>query len=155
MGNKNRQHVSTVILTAALLMFAGFHFLPGLNSKTGGWEIWPQIGDLIIHPSRLQHMGGQEATIVAAFLNFSFLIVVSPFLKSVWPKSRWAWGGATIFSGLSAAAFLFVYLVETADDTDQSLGPGGWCLLVAPFMNFIGLLIAKPAYRARSSNPFQ
>ena len=155
MENKNRQLVSMAFLIAALLMFAAFHFLPGFSSTKGGWVIWPQIGELILHPKTLSGLGWQEAIIVAAFLNFSFLIVVSPFLKNVWPKSRWAWGGAVIFSGLSTVAFLGVYLMIAFDDERTPPGDGGWCLLLAPAANFIGLLIAKPEFRARSSNPFQ
>lgn len=155
MENKNRQLGSMAFLTAALLMFAAFHFLPGFSSKKGGWVIWPQIGELILHPTTLSGMGWQEAIIVAAFLNFSFLIMVSPFLKSVWPKSRWAWGGAVIFSGLSAVAFLGIYLTIAFDDGTTPPGEGGWCLLLAPAVNFMGLLIARPEFRPRSSNLFQ
>ena len=82
---------------------------------------------------------------LASFLNFSLLIVVSPILKNVWPKSRLAWWGAVIFSGLAAAGFWAMLYQGTGFNPDL----GGWCLLLAPVLNFIGLLLARPQWLER------
>ncbi|MEO7340988.1 MAG: hypothetical protein ABI073_08935 [Luteolibacter sp.] len=98
-------------------------------------------------------MDPKEAVILASFLNFSFLIVVSPFLKNVWPKSRLAWWGAVIFSGSAAVVFWLMYFLSVADS--GHLGVGGCGLMAAPVFNFIGLLLARGGCSLRSPMSFE
>lgn len=155
MENKNRQHASTAILIAALLMFVGFHFFQGFGFTKHGWEAWVEIGRLTQNPRQLMDMHWHERMRLAAFLNFSLLIVASPFLKNVWPKSRLVWGAAVFFSGLAATPFLLVYAIGSIGIPGHRPGVGGVCLLLAPVTNLVGLLLAMPKFRPRSSTPFQ
>jgi hypothetical protein len=135
--------VSTSLLTVALLLFVAFHFLPPNPPAPDqavsevGWEIWPEIWDLLQDPEQLSEP--LTAVGLSSFLTFSLLIVSSPFLGFLWRKSRIAWWGAFIFSGLAAAGF---WLMIVAQDTADDLGSGGWCLLAAPVFNCVGLLVA-------------
>gem|GEM_PF-5355185 len=63
--------------------------------------IWPELWNSAKYP---KSMIPEIAVFYALFLNFSFLVIVSPFMKNVWPKSLWAWWGGVIVSGLASAA---------------------------------------------------
>lgn len=78
---------------------------------------------------------------MAAILNFSLLIIVAPFVAKALSVSRFVWCFVTIFSGLAVAAFWWVVLVS---DSTQKPYLGGWCLIIALFLNFTGLLLAGP-----------
>lgn len=142
--------VSFGFLVTALLLFVAFNLLPGFK-ETAGWTVWP---DLWNQAQDLKSWDARGAVMIAAFLSFSFLILVSPFLGSVWRKSRWALGGTLIFSGLSGGAFWLMYCIGIMGDHDvASPAAGGWCLLAAPLFNFLGLLLVPRV--SRSHGPDQ
>lgn len=138
-----RQMLSMVFLLASLGLFVAFHFLPWTShNEEWGWHAWLELRDVIENPKSLD---ATDAVLIACFLNFSLLIVVSPFLKKVLSKSPWAWWGAVIFSGLAGVGFWAMYLIGVMhygyDFKHQ--GVGLWCLQFAPVFNFIGLLLAR------------
>lgn len=140
MENSKQQLVSMGFLIAALSSFVAFHLLLGFGNEERGWHVWPDLWRVVQDPKSLD---AKNAVIWASFLNFSLLIVVSPFLKNVWPKSLWAWWGAVIFSGLAGAAFWVMYFVTDFISGASPPGVGGWCLMTAPIFNFVGLLLAR------------
>ncbi len=93
----------------------------------------------------------EDAVIEICFLNIALLIVAAPFLTQVWLKSRLAWWFATAVSGLVAGGNLGMLLVN---NSMPDLGSGGWCLLIALILNFIGLLLARPQWLKKSGLPF-
>ena len=135
-----RSVASLGFLGAAFLLFVGFHVLSGFG-EVAGWTVWPELWGL---PYDLKSLNAQSSVVIAAFLSFSFLILVSPFLGSVWRKSGWALWGTRIFSGLSGAAFWLMYCVSNTGIGVNPPGAGGWCLLAAPLFNLVGLLLAGP-----------
>ena len=147
--------VSTSILCVALLLFIAFHFFPinapdpDIGPNEVGWEIWPSLWDVLQDPAELSEP--LTAVGISSFLTFSLLTVASPFLGFLWKKSRVAWWGAFIFSGLAAAGF---WLMVFADASTDELGSGGWCLLAAPVFNCVGLLLAdRRKVMARHATP--
>jgi hypothetical protein len=128
------------LLTSALALFVAFHFLPmEAEFRIPGWRIWPDLVAILLHPNR----AGNEPLVwiaIASFLNFSLLITASPFLGQVWRKSRIAWWLAVIFSGLSAIGIWAFYLTSP---TNAPLLLGFGFILIAPILNFIGLLLAR------------
>lgn len=146
-----RSWASLGFLVTALLLFVAYNLLPGFL-ETAGWTVWP---DLWNQAQDLKSWDARGAVVVAAFLSFSFLILVSPFLGSVWRKSGWALWGTLIFSGLSGATFWLMYCIGIMGDHDASPpGAGGWCLMAAPLFNFLGLLLVGPRVN-RSHGPDQ
>lgn len=127
-------------LVAASLLMAAFHFLSGFG-EVAGWTVWPELWGLA---HDLKSLDAQGSVVIAAFLSFSFLILVSPFLGSIWRKSGWALWGSRVFSGLSGAAFWLMYCVSNTGVGVNPPGAGGWCLLAAPLFNFVGILLAGP-----------
>lgn len=137
-----RNIASTTLLIAALVLFVAFHFLPGFQEKAG-WVVWHELFESL---SMLLESPGScfweptGAVAIASFLTFSLLIVASPFLTEVWRKSRLAWWFGAIFSGLTSLGFSAMVLME---NSNSDLEAGGWCLLVAPWLNFMGLILAR------------
>lgn len=131
--------LSLALLIAALLVFGAFHFLPGFETENKGWNAWVDLWHLMSSPEELAEP--LLAVAVASFLTFTLLIAASPFLGNVWLKSRFAWWLAVIFSGLAAAGFWIGVFGDGG--LDPNPGPGGWCLLTAPMLNFAGLLMAR------------
>ena len=125
-------------LFAALALFVAFHFLPsvGYQHQEKGWKVWLRLCGDVWKPTSLD---GQDALIIAVFLNFSLVIVVTPFLKDVLSRSRLAWWGAVVFSGLPGVLFCALFLVF---GKFEKLGLGNWCLMLALVLNLLGLLLA-------------
>jgi hypothetical protein len=140
MKSSKRQLASMVFLVAALACLVAFHLLPLYVGGLKGWYFWVRIFDNFRYGRHLDYRG---VVWVASFCNLSFLTVVSPLMKNVWPKSRWAWWSATIFSGVAAAAFAGLCIVSATMDQVR-FEFGVWCLVTAPVLNFIGLLLAYP-----------
>lgn len=136
---QSRQLISKAFLIAALVLFVTWHFLPCFDDPEQGWHVWPSIWRTLLDPESLTH-NPQAAIAIASILNFSLLILVSPFLMQVWSKSPLAWWFATIFSGLAAAGFWGIFVIA---GEAQSPHLGGWCVLLAPLLNFFGLLLAR------------
>jgi hypothetical protein len=138
--------LSMVFLIAALGLFVAFNILPSYGGWKGGWRIWPELcEDLWDNPQFLLREP-KQCIAIASVLCFSLLIVVSPFLKDVWPKSRLAWWTAVIFSGLTSGT---IWVIHCTNDSEQTLSLGLWCLFLAPVLNFIGLLLARPQWLDR------
>lgn len=130
------------MLVAALVLFVAFHFLPGFQEKAG-WVVWHQLFELLsmlLESPDSSFLEPTGAVAIASFLTFSLLIVTSPFLTEVWRKSRLAWWFAMSFSGLTTVGFSAMILLE---NSNSNLEAGGWCLLVAPWLNFMGLILAR------------
>ena len=148
-GNRT---LSMAFLIASLGLFVAFHFLPGFGHPESGWRVWQGVWRELRNMNfTFSGSGSAETILLVSFLNFSLLIVGAPFLKSVWPKSRLAWCLAVSFSGLAAGGFLVMYCVS---GSKSNPGTGGWCLLFAPVLNFVGLLLARPQWLKKSGNPF-
>ena len=144
-----RQMASMAFLLVALALFVAFHFLPFHGRYDKGWTVWTGIWEIVsdrILPK------GPDIVATTAFINFSMMIVVSPFLKNVWPKSRLAWWVAVVFSGLTGAAIWMVFLIY---GRISDLRFAEWCLLFAPLMNFIGLLLARDKPRQSAILSFE
>ena len=127
------------LLIAALVLFVAFHFLKGFGSRYVGWHVWYEISNAIWRPKDLFEQP-KTAVIISSFLTFSLLILASPFLGCVWVKSRLAWWMAVIFSSLTVTGFWVLMFARNPTSTIQS---GGWCLLIAPLLNFAGLVLAR------------
>ncbi len=142
---KGKQRLSMAFLIAALGLFVAFHFLPDVTGREWGWRFWPRVWKDIQNP---KHLVSVDAIFSACFLNLSLLIFVSPFLREVFRKSLWAWWSALIISGLIAAACWFVIAMRLwvyfATDSYSPFAGGLNCLTVAPILNFVGLLLARP-----------
>jgi hypothetical protein len=152
MKSDRQRILSMAFLIAALGLFVAFHFLPGFGQPECGWNVWHDVWRELRHMNFTFSGSGSAGTFVlVSFLNFSLLIVGAPFLKSVWPKSRLAWCLAVSFSGLAAGGFLAMYCVS---GSTSKPGAGGWCLLLAPVLNFVGLLLARPQWLKKSGLPF-
>ncbi len=137
---RNGRIASMTLLIAALVLFVAFHFLPGFGPNEKGWHVWPYLSHTLLNP-RFLIQQPTNCIANASFLNFSLLIVVSPFLTRILRKSRLVWWLATSFSGLAAVGFFVVISSETHDL--HRLGWGILCLLIAPFLNFSGLILAR------------
>lgn len=135
-----------MFLIAALVLFVAYNILPDQGGRDVGWHIWPELWKDMLHDPQSFFRDSKLGIIISSFLCFSLIIVVSPFLKNVWPKSRLAWWGVMAFSGLTSVGFWGVFCVKSSN---QSLGTGLWCLLFAPVLNFIGLLLARPQWLER------
>jgi len=131
------QILSKVLLFAALIAFGAFHFLPQAG-ETGerGWNVWGYFWELLLNPEGVDD--ALQGVILAAFLTTSVLIVASPFLGVVWLRSKLAWWICMVFSGIAAGSFWIGIVIYGTDD----FGPGDWCLMAAPTLNFLGLLLA-------------
>lgn len=135
---RHAQLVSKVLLVLALLVFVIFHFTPGFGEERG-WTIWVEVWDILGYPAYLA-TDNQAVLILASFLMATLLIPVSPFLGSVWIKSKLAWGACTLFAGVAATTFWFWILRE---DLSEVRPGGGWFLILAPTLNLFGLLFAR------------
>jgi hypothetical protein len=131
--------LSMAFLVAALLLFVAFHFLWGFGNDEPGWHSWIDVGQAFRNPSEFLDDPNRAVAIVS-FLTFSLLILASPFLTPVWTKSRLGWWIAVVFSALAAGAFWVMIFTR---GSHQSLGPGGFCLVMAPMLNVAGLLLAR------------
>ncbi len=133
-----RQRIATVLLWGGLACFVAYHFVPGFGSARWGWTVWLAVGEAIQHPSVLKDP--EDLIIVASLLTLALLIPVSPFLTRVFLKSRLAWSLASLMSGISTAVIWFTLLES---NYPRHFGLGGWCLLIAPALNFAGLLVIR------------
>lgn len=134
-------------MVAAIAAFAAFHFIRHPEQgNDAGWSIWKDLWHLIRDPSGMNDPLGWVA--VASFLTSSLLIVASPFLGGVWIKSKMAWLPTVIFGGLAAVAFP-VAILSGRSAGEQPIGWGFYLLMVAPVLNFIGLLFARVAPASR------
>ncbi len=124
------QIVSKTLLSAALVLLVWYHVLPpGVgNGLLVGWRIWGSM-----------------------FLIPLVLIVASPFLGSVWIKSKMAWGLAVAVSGVAAAICWLLTMVLHAVE----ISTGGWCLMVAPTVNLAGLLFARAGLKVAEVVPWR
>ncbi|MEO5917195.1 MAG: hypothetical protein ABIS50_23395 [Luteolibacter sp.] len=129
-------------MAAAIAAFAAFHFIrdPEMNNEAG-WNVWKELWDLVRHPSGM-NSNPMGWVAISSFLMASLLIVVSPFLGSVWIRSKMAWLPTVIFGGLSAAGFAVAIFIGKSEG-EQRIGWGLYLLMAAPFLNFIGLLLAR------------
>jgi hypothetical protein len=137
-------------MIAAMILFAAFHFLPAeKDSDETGWVIWQAVFLILRHSADLDALAGIG---LASFLMFSVLIVSSPFLIGVWRKSKLALGLAAAFSGLGTFGFWIMVLCQGGE---ENFPLGFWCLMHAPLLNFLGLLLAIPrsADSLRASRP--
>jgi hypothetical protein len=132
--------VSMTFLITALVLFVAFNVLPRDSGWKAGWRIWPELYEQLWDHPRFLLMDPKVGIDLAFFLCLPLLVVASPFLKDVWPKSRLAWWMAVIFSGLVAAVPCGIFLIR---GFNPSLGLGIRCLMLAPVFNFIGLLFAR------------
>lgn len=130
--------VSATFLFGALVLFVAFHFLPA-DGGDRGWTIWRDVWRILREPADIIN-NGRQLIALASFMNFTLLILVSPFLGEVWRKSRLAWGIALACSGAAAAGF---WMLIALDPPASGLQIGGWFLFLAPVLNFIGLLFAR------------
>ncbi|MES2922118.1 MAG: hypothetical protein V4819_11255 [Verrucomicrobiota bacterium] len=151
-----RQRIlSMAFLITALGLFTAMHFLPvDRSDDERGWLMWKLIWVVIWLARKypgFDYLG--LAVGLFSFLTLSLLIVASPFLGNVWVKSLLAWSVVVIFSGVAAAGFCFWVLGLDGISTGN-LRFGGWCLLIAPVLNFIGLLLARPKWLQRSGISF-
>jgi len=128
---------SLVLLTAGLVSFAVFHFVPGTNTGAG-WEIWVDLTEVLRRPELLK--GPETSVIVASFLMISFLIVASPFLTGMLRKSRPCWWMAATMSALATIAFTLVLAGPHGPSTFRF---GDWALCAAPLFNLLGLLMIR------------
>ena len=140
--------LSMAFLITALVLFAAFHFLPLTRyDKDSGWELWKGMVQVALSPSSLREW--QTGLAVSSFVTFSLLIVASPFLGNVWVKSLLGWSVVVVSSGMAAAGFPVIFEGDWDD-----LGVGGWCLIISPVLNFVGLLLARPQWLKKSGLPF-
>jgi hypothetical protein len=141
-----RDLLPLVPMTGALAVFGAFHFLPvQMDWDELGWTIWGEVFDVLRNPVGLDPLDGIG---LASFLMFSLLIVSSPFLIGVWRKSKLSLRLATIFSGLGTLGFWIMILGQGGAD---DLVAGGWCLMIAPVLNFMGLALVFGKNPADSS----
>jgi hypothetical protein len=133
----------------ALVLFGIFHFLPyHQDDESIGWAIWPELIYIFQDANNLEDLLLTMA--VASFLTFTLLILTSPFLSTVWNKSKLAWSVALACSGLAVLGFWIPSIVE---NDFAKLLPGGWCLMFAPVLNFFGLLSARGISRTPALIP--
>lgn len=139
--------LSMTFLITALLLFVAFNILPSIHDSKGGWRIWPELCEEMWDHSQFLFREPKICIELASFLCISLLIVVCPFFKNVWSKSRMTWRMAVIFSGLTAAVFWGLFCIHGFNPSPRL---GLWCLLFAPVLNFIGLLLARPQWLKKS-----
>jgi hypothetical protein len=143
MASSGGVHLQGLILCCAgLASFVFFNLLPGFGSEERGWTIWVRILESVQDPRIFRDT--KDLILIASFLTLLALVTASPFLVTVYLKSRLAWWLATVMAGLSTCALWLIVLVMVEL---HRVGLGGWCLLVAPALNFAGLLslrLVKP-----------
>lgn len=142
------------LLLAALAMLIVFHFLPIDFSSKGrvirGWAIWENLLQLIRNP-RWGYLIGDRGINTSTFLLNFVLIVSAPFLSSVWHRSKYAWCLAVSFSGIASGAYSWAFLAKCMS-AKTSTSPAYWLLIIAPILNFLGLLLAR-RWRDAPRNP--
>ncbi len=142
--SSGRVHLPALVLfCAGLASLVFFNFLPGFGTERKGWNLWVNIIQAVQRPSLFRDT--KDLISIACLLTLLALVTASPFLVSVYLKSRLAWWLAALMSGLSTCALwcIVLFIVES-----NRVGLGGWCLLAAPALNFAGLLslrFAKPS----------
>lgn len=157
-NDRIRRIISMALLLSALGMFITFHFMAPVEYPRNepcecGWTMWRELFDLLRHPERIKPMDG---VIASSWLMFSLLIVASPFLSMIWPRSRFAWCLVTIFSGIAALSFsLLLTIMALQDGLAGRFLLGGWFLVIAPLANFLGLLLARRWREAPRNSPVQ
>ena len=150
MSDRMRKIISMELLLASLVMFIAFHFvIIDFSSKCRairGWAVWRDAFRSIRNPIEL-HLLDIHGIPTNSFLLNSLLIVSSPFLWKVWPRSLYVWCLATSFSGLGSIAYSWCYRGKFMSN------PEFWLLIAAPYLNFLGLLLAR-RWREEPRNPF-
>lgn len=124
-----------VLFCAGLASLVFFNLLPGFSTERRGWTIWVNIIQAVQSPALFRDT--KDLISIACLLTLLALVTASPFLVSVYLKSRLAWWLAAVMAGLSTCALwiIVLFVVEL-----NRIGLGGWCLLAAPALNFAGLL---------------
>jgi hypothetical protein len=139
-----RMLISWLLLVGAFVVFLAAHGLPAFGEEDRGWstwvDLWVLLGDVDDLLDPLLAVGA------ASFLTFTVLIVVAPFIHWVWRRSRLVWWLATGFSGLAMLGFLTMIRVDHSEGAIY--GAGGWCFMIAPVLNFAGLVAAWPGWRS-------
>ncbi len=139
-----RMLISWLLLVGAFVVFLAAHGLPAFGEEDRGWSTWVDLWVLLRNPDDL--LEPLLAVAVASFLTFTLLILTAPFLQSVWRRSRLVWWLATGFSGLATLGFLTMLVMEHSEGS--TYGSGGWCFMIAPVLNFAGLVAAWPGWRS-------
>lgn len=124
-----------VLFCAGLASLVFFNLLPGFGAERRGWTIWVNIVQAVQSPELFRDTQG--LMLIASLLTLLALVTTSPFLVSVYLKSRLAWWLAAVMAGLSTCALwiIVLFIVKLT-----RVGLGGWCLLAAPALTFAGLL---------------
>lgn len=130
--------VALAFLVSALLVFVVFHFLAPFGDERRGWGIWLEVGSMV----RRRNIFSDPKSMIAlaSFLTFTLLVVASPFVMSVFKRSRLAWWLATLLAVAATLGFSGVILWRS-HATDMGLGR--WCLIAVPVLNLVGLLFIR------------
>lgn len=137
---------AAVLLWSALACFFAFHLLPAFPSYRPGWQVWRDIGATLLYSGL--HLRPASMIVVTSFPTLAVLLLTSPVLVGIFHKSRLAWWLALLASVASSLGFWS--FVASSSWMDDRLESGGWCLLVACFLNLAGLLSLALAKRSDS-----
>ena len=138
-----RMLISWLLLVGAFVVLLAAHGLPSFGNDRG-WRVWEETLNFLQSPDPLNDP--LVSVGVASFLTFTVLILVAPFIHWVWRRSRLVWWLATGFSGLATLGFLTMLVMEHSEGAIY--GAGGWCFMIAPILNFAGLVAAWPGWRS-------
>ena len=134
MASSGGVHLQGLILCCGgLASFVFFNLLPGFGSEERGWTIWVRVLESVQDPRIFRDT--KDLILIASFLTLLALVTASPFLVTVYLKSRLAWWLATLMAGISTYHLGFNLNIEV-----NRIGLGGLCLVAAPALNFAGLL---------------
>ena len=138
--------IALALLITALIAFVVFHFLsfeiytdPSYG-PSNGWMMWPGLIDFLGDVD-FEDLAGMIAA--SAFLTYSLLVVVSPFIVPFLRISRLGWWMCIIASGVAMCGFGGVVLFSGHDPSFSVPGPGFYCLLASLALNFLGLLFIR------------
>lgn len=134
--SSGRVHLPALVLfCAGLASLVFFNLLPSFGTERRGWFIWSDIIQAVQRPELFRDT--KDLITIASLVTLLALVTASPFLVSVYLKSRLAWWLAALMAGLSTCALwiIVLFMVELS-----RVGLGDWCLLAAPALNFAGLL---------------
>jgi|688.fasta_scaffold269585_3 hypothetical protein len=138
-----RMLISWLLLVGAFVVFLAAHGLPSFGNDRGWW-VWEGILVFLRSSDPLNDPLVSVGT--ASFLTFTVLILVAPFIHWVWRRSRLVWWLATGFSGLAMLGFLT--MIGKFHSEETTYNPGAWCFMIAPVLNFAGLVAAWPGWRS-------
>lgn len=127
------QKLALILFCGGLASLVFFNLLPGFGPEQRGWSIWIDIVRAVQRPELFRDT--KDLITIASLLTLLPLVTASPFLVSVYLKSRLAWWLATLMAGISTYHLGFNLNIEV-----NRIGLGGLCLVAAPALNFAGLL---------------